>query len=147
MTYMPDLTVAAERKTIGNYSFAVDTGAQGAYTIFTVTGDIAISVFGICKASVTSGGTPTIELGVSGNTAALIAQITNATALITNEIWHDATPTTTVESIIAATNTAFVVSNGQDIILTIGGADLTAGNIDFYALWKPLSLDANLVAA
>lgn len=146
MTYMPDLTVAAERKAIGNYSFAVDTGAQGAYTIFTVTGDIALSVFGICKTAVTSGGAATIELGVAGNTAILIAQAT-ATALILNEIWHDATPTTTVESVAAATNNAIVISGGQDVILTIGGADLTAGVIDFYALWKPLSTDANLVAA
>ncbi len=145
MTYMPDLTVSAERKTIGNYSFAVDTGAQGAYTIFTVTGDIALSVFGICKTAVT-GVNATIELGVAGNTAILIAQ-TTAANLILNEIWFDSSPTTTVESIAAATNTAFVISAGQDIILTIGTADLTAGVIDFYALWKPLSLDANLVAA
>lgn len=145
MTYMPDLTVAAERKTIGNYSFAVDTGAQGAYTLFTVTGDIALSVFGICKTAVT-GASATIEVGVAGNTAILIAQ-TTAANLILNEIWHDTTPTTTVESVAAATNNAFVISAGQDIIFTIATADLTAGVIDFYALWKPLSNDANLVAA
>ncbi len=145
MTYMPDLTVAAERKTIRRYSFAVDAGAQGALTMFTITGDVALSVFGICKTACT-GVNATIELGVSGNTAILIAQ-TTASALIANEIWHDSTPTTTVESVLAATNTAIVVSNGQDAILTIATADLTAGVIDFYALWKPLSLDANLVAA
>ena len=146
MTYMPDLTVAAERIARGDYTFANDTGAQGAYTIFTITGDVAISVFGIAKASFTSGGAATIELGVSGNTAIFIAQAT-ATALLVNEIWHDATPTTTVESIIAATNTGFIVSNGQDAIFTIGGADLTAGTVHFYALWKPLSTDGNVVAA
>jgi hypothetical protein len=144
MTYMPDLTVAAERIARGNYTFALDTGATGAYPIYTVTGDIALSVFGICKEAFTSGGAATIELGVSGNTAALIAQ-TTATALILNEIWHDATPTTTVESILAATNNGFIVSAGQDVILTIATTTVTAGTIDFYALWKPLSLDANVV--
>jgi hypothetical protein len=37
------------------------------------------------------------------------------------------------------------VSAGQDVILTIATTTVTAGTIDFYALWKPLSLDANVV--
>jgi len=41
----------------------------------------------------------------------------------------------------------FVIAGGQDAILTIATADLTAGDIDFYALWRPLSADGNVVAA
>ena len=30
----------------GNYNFTDDTGAQAAYTIFTVTGDVLLNIFG-----------------------------------------------------------------------------------------------------
>ena len=130
----------------GNYSFADDTGAAGAYTILTVTGRVELAgVYGVCTTACTSGGASTIELGVSGNTAVFIAQATS-TALIANEIWHDATPTTTVEA-IDMTARHWVVTNGQDVILTIGTADLTAGNIDFYAWWRPVSAAGMVVAA
>lgn len=145
MTYTPDRTAAAERIARGNYDFTVDTGAAGSYTIFTITGDVSLVVFGVCKTALTSGGASTIELGVSGNTAVLIAQAVS-TALILNEIWHDATPTTTIEALdLEARNV--VVSNGQDALFKITTADLTAGAIDFYALWRPLSTDGNVVAA
>jgi hypothetical protein len=140
-------TATSQRRiTVGNYNFTDDTGAQAAYTIFTITGDVLMQTFGICDVALTSGGAATIELGVAGNTAILIAQ-TTATALIANEIWHDATPTTTVEQLDVMGSREFVIANGQDAILTIGGADLTAGDIDFYALWTPLSADGLVVAA
>ena len=64
------------RHVVGNWNFTDDTGGQAAYTIFTVTGDILLCVFGLCQVTLTSGGGDTIELGISGNTAALIAQTT-----------------------------------------------------------------------
>lgn len=138
-------TTNAWRLARGNYNFTDDTGAAGAYTIFTVTGVVELAgVYGVAAASLTSGGVATIELGVAGNTAVLIAQAT-ATALLINEIWHDATPTTTVEA-IDMTARQFVVANGQDVILTVGTADLTAGNINFYAWWRPVSANGLVVA-
>ena len=136
------------RVVVGNYNFTDDGGTQGAFTIFTVTGDVLLQVFGICDVAPTSGGTSTIELGVSGDTAGFIAQITDATDLIANEVWLDATPTLTKEILDpAAIPRTWIVANGQDVILTIGGADTTAGDIDFYALWRPLSGDGEVVAA
>jgi hypothetical protein len=128
-----------------DYNFGADTGAQAAYTVFTVTGEVLIhALFGVCKASLTSGGAATIELGVSGNTAVFVAQ-TTATDLITNEIWIDASPTTTVEQ-IDLTSRSFVITANQDIDFLIGGADLTAGTVNFYCVWSPLSTDGALVA-
>ena len=134
------------RVAVGNYNFTDDAGAQGAFTIFTITGDVLLQVFGICDVALTSGGAATIELGVTGNTAALIAQAT-ATELILDEIWHDATPTATVEQIDIDGARMFVVAGGRDAIFTIGAADLTAGDIDFYGLWRPLSADGLVVPA
>ena len=129
------------------YTFAGQGGAQGSIGLFTVTGDVEVEIFGICKdAFTTGGGAATIAVGVAGNTAVIIAQAT-ATDLIANEIWHDATPTTTVESINTITGRRFVISNGQDIIMTIATADLTAGSCTFYCRWRPLSSDGAVVAA
>jgi len=66
------------------------TGATGAHTLFTVTGDVLITVFGTCNTSLD--GAATLEVGVTGNTAALLAQIADATTLDDGEIYVDATP-------------------------------------------------------
>jgi len=138
---------SSDHVALGNYNFTDDGGTQKAYTIFTVTGDVLIQTFGICDIALTSGGAATIELGVSGDTAAFIAQAT-ATALIANEVWIDATPTLTKEILDpAGVPRTWIVANGQDVILTVGGADLTAGDIDFYAIWRPLSSDGLVVPA
>ena len=134
------------RHAIGNYNFATDTGAQAAYTIFTVTGDVMVQVFGLCQTLLNSGGAATIELGISGNTAALIAQ-TTATNLDQYETWQDNNPEANPGDVATAFGSWFVIANGADIILTIASADLTAGEVDFHAFWRPLSLDGNLVAA
>lgn len=140
----PDMVVAA-----GNYNVTDDGGTQAAFTIFTVTGDVLLQVWGICNIQpAVATGTPTIELGVSGDTNAYIAQIVNAVDLIANEVWLDATPQLTQEILDpAAIPRTWIVANGQDTIMTLGGADLTAGDIDFYALWRPLSSNGLVVPA
>jgi hypothetical protein len=135
--YVPKLVTS-------DYDFAADTGAQAAYVLFTATGNVLIhALFGICEDAFTGAGA--IELGVSGNTAVLIAQTTTAD-LIANEIWIDASPTTTLEQ-IDLTALSFVIANGQDISFLISGADVTAGKVNLYCIWSPLSTDGALVAA
>jgi hypothetical protein len=114
------------------------TGATGAHTLFTVTGNVLVTVWGICDTSLT-GATATIEVGVAGNTAALIAQ-TTATDLDDGDNWIDATP----EVGVSAVPSAFIVNDGADIILTIATAAVTAGVIDFYCTFRPLSAGADV---
>ena len=127
------------------YDFDVDDGTAEAKTMFTVTGSVFVQVFGVCQTSLTSGGAATIELGIAGNTAALIAQ-TTATDLDQYETWQDATPEANPGA-VDLTGRAFVITNGADIIMTIATAALTAGVIDYYCLWSPLSVGATVVAA
>ncbi|MBI3936776.1 MAG: hypothetical protein HY323_07345 [Betaproteobacteria bacterium] len=135
------------RPLMGNWDFATDAGAAGAFTVFTVTGVVEVQVFGVCNTNaITAGGAVTLELGVAGNTAVLIAQIADARDLIANEVWVDATPTTTVEPWDADAKT-FILTNGQDIIQTIGVGGLTGGTIDYYLMWRPRSADGAIVAA
>ena len=113
-------------------------------SLFTVTGDVVLKVIGVVKTTLTTSDNITAEVGVSGNTAVFIAQVADATGLAQNEIWHDASPDATIEA--SSVWSEFVVSNGQDIILTTTGT-VTDGVIDFYCFWMPLSSDGNVVAA
>ena len=60
---------------------AATTGAVGATTLFTVTGVIGVRVFAVCGVNLTGSGT--LEVGIAGNTAALIAQTT-----VTDRDWE-----------------------------------------------------------
>lgn len=142
--------IDANRRTItSNEAFLLEstwtfvgnkTGDQAAHTLFTVTGNVLVSVFGICDTSIVGAGT--MEVGVTGNTAVLIAQIANATTLDDGDVWVDASTAVGAAQIA----TPFVVNDGNDIILTISTADLTAGVVDFYCLFRPLSSDGNVTA-
>ena len=115
------------------------TGATGASTLFTVTGTVAVRLFAYCSGDLTSGGAATLEAGIAGNTAALLAQ-TTATGIDTGEFWIDTGPAT-VEALPAIQLVA------ADIIQTIGTTTVTGGTLTYYCLWTPISTDGNVVAA
>ncbi|GAG40608.1 unnamed protein product [marine sediment metagenome] len=91
-----------------------------------------------------SGGAATIELGIAGNTAALVAQ-TTATDLDAYETWQDAGPEANPGP-VDLTARSFVIANGADVIFTVGAADLTAGDCDFLCRWIPISVNGTVVA-
>ena len=123
--------------TIGDHDGTLDP-----FTIFTVTGDVLIDVIGICKTTLVGAGT--LEVGVTDATAAILAQIADATTFAANEMWAtDASP-----SLAEAYTPSFHgIGGGLDIIGTVGTANITAGVIDFYAFWRPLSADSSVAAA
>lgn len=116
-------------------------GTGNPYTLFTVTGDVLVYIVAVCKTDL-AGATATVEVGVTGATAALIAQ-TTATDIDVNEGWFAATPT------LAVANTAqyHVIGGGLDVIQTVATANITAGEITYYCFWKPLSADGEVSAA
>lgn len=115
---------------------AATTGATGATTLFTVTGTVAVKIFAIAS-GVDLTGSGTIEVGISGNTAALIAQ-TAATAIDVGEFWYDGTPVT-----VGVMPGQFILS-GTNIIQTIATNTVTAGTLTYYCLWSPISSDGNV---
>lgn len=117
---------------------ATGDGATGALDLFTVTGDVLATVFAVCGTLLTSGAGATVEIGIAGNTAALIAQ-TTAVDIDANEVWIDTAPAT-----IEALPSDKILTNGTDIIQTIATDTVTAGVITFYCIWSPLSSDANI---
>lgn len=111
-------------------------GTSDPYTLFTVTGDVLVKLYGVCTTDL-AGATATLEVGVTGNTAGLIAQ-TTATDIDNTDIWRHNTPAVGVESIgNIPTN---IIVNGLDIIETVGTADITSGNIYYVCLWRPITI-------
>ena len=111
--------------------------------LFTVTGIVQVRVVAVCT-TVLAGASATVEVGITGSTAAVIAQ-TTGTDIDANEIWHDATPDAALElSTVAATR---IITNGADIIQTVATADVTSGVILYVCFWEPISSGATVVAA
>ena len=123
------------------FTGAAELGAAGATTLFTVTGSVIAAIVGVCTADLTVTGAATIEVGISGNTAALVAQ-TTASTIDGGELWVDGTPASVV-----SLPSSKVLTNGTDIIETIATADIDGGALTYYCLWNPLSSDGDVVAA
>jgi len=118
---------------------ALTTGAIGATTLFTVTGDVAVRVFAVCS-TLLAGANATLEVGVAGGTALLIAQ-TTGTDIDAGEVWIDAAPAL-IENLPAIK----IVAEGADIIQTIATDTLDSGVLTYYCVWTPVSSDGNVVA-
>lgn len=130
------------RKTVA-FDGGAGSGGAGTVALFTVTGAVKAKVYAICTENIV--GAATLEIGVSGNTASIIAQIVDATDLDLNEIYFDATPTTNIDDDSSIPNK--VIAGGQDIIATIGTTDITNGTIVFYVEWVPITSDGAVIAA
>ena len=105
--------------------------------VATVTGSVLLThLTARCNVDL-AGASATIEMGVAGNTAALIAQ-TTATQIDDGEFWQDTSPELGVSP--AITDKA-VEGN---IILTVGTADITAGELEIVGYWLPLSNDGKM---
>ena len=122
-----------------------DGGTNDPFTLFTVTGDVLVRIYGVCT-TLLAGTSATLEVGITGNTALLLPQST-ATDIDANDIWFDATPTEVGGVALASITGPFVIVNGLDIIETVATADITSGNIYYICLWRPLSRDGSVVAA
>jgi hypothetical protein len=119
---------------------AETTGATGSTVLFTVTGDVLVRVFAVCGVDLDSNGAATIEVGITGNTAGVIA-LTTATTIDAGEIWKDATPAT----IISVPSSQ--VLTGTSIRQKITDAAIKAGKLTYYCLWNPVSSDGDITAA
>lgn len=136
--HVPIVTLGlVETKTITYV--AGTTGATGATTLFTVTGDVAVRVYAVCSTLLTGAGA-TLEIGVAGEINALIAQ-TTGTDIDAGEIWVDAVP-----GFIQAMPAINLIGTGKDIIQTIATAAVSAGALTYYCIWTPISADGNVVA-
>lgn len=124
-------------------------GTADPYTIFEVTGDVLVKAFfGIVNTAVVSASnTGTLEVGVAGNTAKLIAQTTAGSGtLAANDVLTDAGAEASID-ILATSGAELVIANGADIIETLATNNFNSGQIDWYCVWAPLERDAAITSA
>lgn len=124
------------KKTV-TFDGGAGSGAVGTVAIATVTGSVLLNYLTARCLTNLAGATATVELGVAGNTAALIAQAT-ATDIDAGKFWHDATPEVGVSN--AVINKSLV----GNVILTVATAAVSAGVLEIVMLWTPLSDDGDV---
>jgi len=115
-------------------------GTMAAITLFEVFGLVKAIVFGKC--TVTGVGAGTIEVGVAGNTALFLAPCVDATTIAAGDFYVDAS---VAEMGGFATLPAGAITD-RDIIETTSAVDVTAGQIYYVCLWKPITDDGLVVA-
>ena len=122
-----------------------ENGTGNPLTLFTVTGEVLVGVYGVCTDGLTSAGGATIGVGTTSNANAIIAS-TTATDIDTSEVWVDSTPSVDLISIDELTY--YIITNGEDIVETTANSqDITAGQIFYVCFFRPLSLGSSLVVA
>lgn len=120
------------------FTGAAGAGAQGTIPLFTVTGTVQLYFFGVCNTDLV-GASATLSAGVSGVETGLVGS-TTATNIDSGTVWGDSSP-----AAVDPMPTSKIIGAGQDIILTVGTADITAGAMTYYCLWTPISEDGNIV--
>ncbi|MBT6757772.1 MAG: hypothetical protein HOA84_05540 [Candidatus Jacksonbacteria bacterium] len=118
---------------------AGSTGATGVTTLFTVTGIVAVNLFGFCTSDLTSAGAATIEGGVASSTASLADQVT-ATTIDDHMVYHDAV------LLIGGQVAGHMHIVDEDLIQTIGTTTISGGTLTWYVTWVPISTNGNVAA-
>lgn len=144
--YLQDLYNRTSKGKVARHTVvftATGDGAVGAIDLFTVTGLVKARVVARCTIVTAIQAGATIEVGVAGDTAAIIAQAAGD-APDADEIWHDATPDADHE--LDSVSVSWLL-NGTDIIQTIGTNTIDSGAIEYICEWEPLSANGEVIAA
>lgn len=126
------------------FTGAANLGATGTINLFTenTLGQSLVALIATCGTTLVGTGA-TIAAGISGSTARYLPQQT-ATNITAGKTW-DLTGLVTAGT--APNTTPNQVSQiSETIIATIATANITAGQLTFYAFYRPLAAGAALVA-
>jgi len=116
-------------------------GTGNPSTLLTVTGTVELVVIAVCTVAFV-GSSATLELGTALSTAGLIA-LTTAASITVGDIWHDASPDSSIE---ASSVAARKIVN-EDVKFTVKTADISAGSLKLFIFWNPISSDGKVVLA
>lgn len=130
------------------FTGASGVGATGDVPLFTVTGDIlVVSLIPVCSTNLTeNGATALMSLGVTDIVALFIAN-TEPEDIDADDVWTAVAPATTAVALPALLSNIIVNGDANDILATISNDTITAGVLNFYLSWRPLSSDGLVVPA
>ncbi len=123
----------------------LEGASQGILDLFLITGDVEVGVYGVCPIDLEGAGNISlgVNLGIDGAGTVFIPSTTVAN-IDQYDLWMDTSPSTAkaIDSLnfwILGTGT----SGGQVDQVPIAehtlDNDITAGNIEYVCLWRPLS--------
>ncbi len=134
--------------------YTFDSTAVAEYTIFTVTGDVLVTVFGICQTALTGSGSVSVGRGASAGAVDDLIGAIAATNIAAGEMmWFNAganpddTPTSPFSPASATSWGYGVHSSGDNIIIDVSSDTIDSGVINYYCIWRPLSSGASVVTA
>lgn len=146
-------------RTVNPWTFAAaTTGAVGVHNVFTITGEVSMSLCGVVRAVPAAGGQ--LDLGFTA-ASQYLATVADATALVVGEFINTFTKNNfavgfteqnalgTLGAPIYAGQELLIsgrYGGGNNIVIDISGAAITSGRVDYYCLWRPLSDDGNVSA-
>lgn len=119
-------------------------GTNTSFKLFDVTGEVKVIVYGVCTTTLVGAGT--LEVGLAGNTALILAQVADATTIATGDVYIDATVAEVGGFVATSLPAATYITKDNDILETSGTADITAGNIYYVCLWVPISPNGRVKA-
>ena len=124
------------------------TWTVAAHKLFTVTGVVRARIFGRVTEALTEGnGDETIEVGIAGDTAALIDQLATPLSLTADDIWIGATGSTAIPTGFFDDGGWFIITDTDIDLVVAGTTGITNGQITFYVEWVPISPGALVVGA
>ena len=120
--------------------------ANSPITLFTVTGTVLLRIYGRTSTALTStGATGTLAIGISGSTTIYLGTTTaDGTNFATGSVWIDTSPTIRSEALVAA-NLVWHLNQAGNAILTIATNNMSAGGMELYCDWIPVSAGATVV--
>ena len=107
--------------------------------------NVLVQVFGVVQATAltSTGATGTLAVGTAESTGEIIGtSVVNGVQFAATDVWIDTSPNQDIE---AEVSHWYVIGGGADIILTIATNNMTAGAIEMYCFWRPLSSDGLVV--
>lgn len=124
------------------FTGAASAGAIGTIPLFTVTGDIICRLISRCSTDLV-GATATLSGGTAARPTALMGAEVATGIDATNVVSADAGR----QAEMALAVNEYFVGGGADVIATVAVAAITAGVMNFFLEWRPVSADASVVAA
>ena len=127
------------------------TGATGTHNLFTVSsgGRYAFRLHAFATTSLddTTGATATISFGTTTRTDALTDQGAITADGVLAGYWWSMTRGSFAVGVASAYGSAFMPGTDENIVYAVAGEAITAGVVEFYLEYIPLSAGASVVAA
>ena len=124
------------------FTGAAGLGAVGTVSLFTISGQVLLNIIATCGTTLV-GATATHKVGTAGSTARYDASLVATTMTAGDTLDLSGKVTAGTAPAITPTQAGF---DTEVVLATVAVAAITAGQLTYYAFYRPLSAGATIVA-